>query len=149
MAPRRFASSITLSGGAKTNSASLSTNFLISHGQATRSTLTRSRVIHFIGYPPSVAACFWAPLNSLSPSARGYMRGRPSPRSGDFRRRVAVSTLDRIDLKPLPRAKVRVDIFSPEMVEGRLHLVKMRKLASTHSFVFGAQKRSFIRFPRF
>jgi hypothetical protein len=34
------------------------------------------------------------------------------------------------------------------MVEGRLHLVKMRMLASTHPFVFGAQKRSFIRFPR-
>src|SRR5205823_3964888 len=48
MAPRRFASSITLSEGTKTNSASLSTNFLISHGQATRSTLTYSRVIHFM-----------------------------------------------------------------------------------------------------
>src|SRR5215470_16872345 len=30
------------------NSASLSTNFLISHGQATRSTFTYSRVIHFM-----------------------------------------------------------------------------------------------------
>src|SRR6185436_5800458 len=30
------------------NSASASTNFLISQGQATRSTLTRSRVIHFM-----------------------------------------------------------------------------------------------------
>src|SRR5213592_4723363 len=49
MASRRLASSITLSGGTKLNSASLSTNFLISHGQATRSTLTYSRVIHFMG----------------------------------------------------------------------------------------------------
>src|SRR5579862_9729137 len=49
MAPRRLASSITLSDGTNTNSASLSTNFLISHGQAKRSTLTYSRVIHFIG----------------------------------------------------------------------------------------------------
>src|SRR5262249_10819735 len=48
IASRRFASSITLSVGAKMNSASLSTNFLISQGQATRSTLTYSRVIHFI-----------------------------------------------------------------------------------------------------
>jgi hypothetical protein len=32
----------------ETNSASGSTKFLISHGQATRSTLTLSRVIHFI-----------------------------------------------------------------------------------------------------
>src|SRR5947209_9576076 len=50
MASRRLASSITLSEGTKRNSAFLSTNFLISHGQATRSTLTRSRVIHFTVY---------------------------------------------------------------------------------------------------
>src|SRR6184192_3493629 len=50
MASRRFASSMTLSAGAKMNSASLSTNFLMSHGQATRSTFTRSRVIHFMAY---------------------------------------------------------------------------------------------------
>src|SRR5262249_31923970 len=31
--------------------------------------------------------------------------------------------------------------------EGRLHLVKMRMLASTHPFVFGAKKSSFIGFP--
>src|SRR5215472_911299 len=49
MASSRFASAITLSAGAKTNSASLSTNFLMSQGQATRSTLTCSRVIHFMG----------------------------------------------------------------------------------------------------
>jgi hypothetical protein len=36
------------SPGTNTNSASLSTNFLMSHGHATRSTLTFSRVIHFI-----------------------------------------------------------------------------------------------------
>src|SRR6478609_3267880 len=48
MASRRFASVITSSAGANTNSASLSTNFLMSHGQATRSTLTFSRVIHFM-----------------------------------------------------------------------------------------------------
>src|SRR5258707_13437204 len=48
MASRRFASVITFSAGTNTNSASLSTNFLISQGQATRSTLTFSRVIHFM-----------------------------------------------------------------------------------------------------
>src|SRR5262249_54367711 len=48
MASRRFASSITLSEGTKMNSASLSTNFLTSHGQATRSTFTCSRVIHLM-----------------------------------------------------------------------------------------------------
>src|SRR5215212_6734368 len=48
MASRRVASVITFSAGANTNSASWSTNFLISHGQATRSTLTFSRVIHFM-----------------------------------------------------------------------------------------------------
>src|SRR2546421_7977762 len=48
MAPSRCATSITWSVGTKRNSASLSTNFLMSQGQATRSTLTRSRVIHFI-----------------------------------------------------------------------------------------------------
>src|ERR1700704_6568277 len=48
MASRRLASAITFSPGTNTNSASLSTNFLISHGQATRSTLTFSRVIHFM-----------------------------------------------------------------------------------------------------
>jgi hypothetical protein len=30
------------------------------------------------------------------------------------------------------------------MVECRLHLVKMRVLASAHPFIFGAQKGSFI-----
>src|SRR3954451_10927451 len=48
MASRRLASLMTLSPGTKTNSASWSTNFLISHGQATRSTFTFSRVIHFM-----------------------------------------------------------------------------------------------------
>src|ERR1700736_2864124 len=48
MASRRFASVITFSAGTNTNSASLSTNFLISHGQATRSPVTFSRVIHFM-----------------------------------------------------------------------------------------------------
>src|SRR5436190_693124 len=52
MASRRFASSITFSPGTKMNSGSLSTNFLISHGQATRSTFTCSRVIHFMMFPP-------------------------------------------------------------------------------------------------
>ena len=33
--------------------------------------------------------------------------------------------------------------------EGRLHLLKMRMLASAHPFVFGAQKSSFIGFPGF
>src|SRR5215467_11569924 len=48
MASRRLASAITLSAGTKINSALGSTNFLMSHGQATRSTLTRSRVIQRI-----------------------------------------------------------------------------------------------------
>src|SRR6266568_8610928 len=48
MAPSRSATSITWSVGTNRNSASLSINFLISQGQATRSTLTCSRVIHFI-----------------------------------------------------------------------------------------------------
>src|SRR6266567_3695007 len=50
MAPSRSATSITWSLGTNRNSASLSTNFLISQGQATRSTLTCSRVIHFIAF---------------------------------------------------------------------------------------------------
>src|SRR5437763_4820049 len=49
MASRRLASSMTLSAGAKTNWASRSTKLRMSHGQATRSTFTRSRVIHFMG----------------------------------------------------------------------------------------------------
>src|SRR5438270_11725414 len=48
MAPSRVAIPMTWSVGTNRNSASLSTNFLISQGQATRSTLTCSRVIHFI-----------------------------------------------------------------------------------------------------
>src|SRR5712692_3979108 len=48
MAPSRLATSITWSVGTNRNSASLSINFLMSQGQATRSTLTCSRVIHFI-----------------------------------------------------------------------------------------------------
>src|ERR1700756_1512974 len=48
MAPSRSETSITWSVGTNRNSASLSTNFLISQGQATRSTLTYSRVIHFM-----------------------------------------------------------------------------------------------------
>ena len=42
------ATSITCSTGTKRNSACGSTNFLISHGQATRSTFTFSRVTHFM-----------------------------------------------------------------------------------------------------
>src|SRR6516225_548752 len=38
--------------------------------------------------------------------------------------------------------------LSLEMVESRLHLMKMRVLPSTHAFVFGAQQRSFIGLPR-
>src|SRR5713101_3766348 len=48
MAPSRAAISMTWSVGTNRNSASLSTNILMSQGQATRSTLTRSRVIHFM-----------------------------------------------------------------------------------------------------
>src|SRR5882724_1039458 len=48
MASSRLASTITLSAGTKMNSGFLSTNLLMSQGQATRSTFTRSRVIHFI-----------------------------------------------------------------------------------------------------
>src|SRR6266849_1391878 len=48
MAPSRSATSSTWPVGTNRNSASLSTNFLISQGQATRSTLTCSLVIHFI-----------------------------------------------------------------------------------------------------
>src|SRR6185369_7002230 len=48
IAPSRSAISATLSAGTNRNSASRSTNFLISQGHATRSTFTLSRVIHFI-----------------------------------------------------------------------------------------------------
>src|ERR1700758_3652138 len=48
MASSRLATVITSSTGTKRNCASGSTNFLISHGQATLSTFTRSRVIHFM-----------------------------------------------------------------------------------------------------
>jgi hypothetical protein len=34
------------------------------------------------------------------------------------------------------------------MIERRLHLMKMRVLASTHSLVFGAQKGQLIGLPR-
>src|SRR5215471_15864056 len=71
MAPRRLASSITLSGATKTNSASLSTKCLSSHGHATRSTLTRSRVIHFI-----------------ASSIRPWPRHDPRPLDHDTRRDI-------------------------------------------------------------
>src|SRR5438128_2326093 len=48
MAPSRWAVSITLSTGTNRNSACWSTNFLMSHGQATRSTFTRSLVTYFM-----------------------------------------------------------------------------------------------------
>src|SRR6185503_19207611 len=50
IAPSRSAISATLSAATNRNSASGSTNFLISQGHATRSTFTCSRVIHFIAY---------------------------------------------------------------------------------------------------
>src|ERR1700730_18145370 len=93
MAFRRLASSTTLSAGTKMNSAPLSTNFLMSHGQATRSTLTYSRVIHFKrrllwtvvyrrGGPQSreahdfgaMRARSWGPLSSRVDKYRGAMR---------------------------------------------------------------------------
>src|SRR5439155_13339210 len=48
VAPSWAARSMTWSAGTNRNSAFGSMNFLISHGQATRSTFTRSRVIHFM-----------------------------------------------------------------------------------------------------
>src|SRR5262249_50955846 len=48
VAPSVAAISSTLSGATNRNSASGSTKCLINHGHATRSTFTRSRVIHFI-----------------------------------------------------------------------------------------------------
>src|SRR6185437_12719966 len=51
MARSRAAIAITSGAGTNRNSASGSTNFLISQGHATRSTFTRSRVIHFIVFP--------------------------------------------------------------------------------------------------
>src|SRR5215469_14385605 len=59
---------MTLSVGTKKNSACLSTNFLISHGQATRSTFTLSRVIHFI-------------IAVLFSSLRIWSLGQPKPSS--------------------------------------------------------------------
>src|SRR5262245_52034219 len=56
MASSRSAVSITLSAAVNRNSASLSTNFLINQGHATRSTFTCSRVIHFIVDSTSRAA---------------------------------------------------------------------------------------------
>src|SRR5689334_10082608 len=47
----RCATAMTWSTGTNRNTASGSTNFLMSHGQTTRSTLTRSRVIHFMSCP--------------------------------------------------------------------------------------------------
>src|SRR3984893_13809675 len=52
MAPSRCATAATSSAGTKRNSASLSTNRLISQGQAIRSTLAFFRVTHFIAEPP-------------------------------------------------------------------------------------------------
>src|SRR5260370_19503660 len=49
VAPWLWATTRTSAAGAKRNSASGSMNFAISQGQATRSTLTLSLVIHFIG----------------------------------------------------------------------------------------------------
>src|SRR5262249_29793608 len=84
MASRRLASSNTLSGGTKMNSASRSTNFLMSHGQATRSTLTCSRVIHFMR-----SSIFALHANAaIGRSVFGPMRNRPLSRvlDGSVRR---------------------------------------------------------------
>src|SRR5712691_7489227 len=62
MAPSRAAIAATWSVGTNKNSALGSTNFLISHGQATRSTFTRSRVIHFIRFLLSAARRFGIPF---------------------------------------------------------------------------------------
>src|SRR5437868_4208711 len=53
VAPSRSATACTWSAGTYRNSASGSTNRLISHGHATRSTFGRSRVTHFISSLPS------------------------------------------------------------------------------------------------
>src|SRR5262245_22992275 len=54
VAPNSRALAVTWFTGTKMNSASRSTNFLMSHGQATRSTFTFSRIIHFMAFPCSV-----------------------------------------------------------------------------------------------
>src|SRR2546426_6054518 len=55
VAPSRSATAITWPAGAYRNSASGSTNFLISQGQATLSTFGFALVTHFIFGPPSGA----------------------------------------------------------------------------------------------
>src|SRR5262249_18010276 len=46
----------------------------------------------------------------------------------------------------LLRCAARAKLLA-KLCEGRLHFLEMRMLASTHPFVFGAQKSSFIGFP--
>src|SRR3981081_4238095 len=91
MASRRFASVITFSPGTNTNSASLSTNFLMSHGQATRSTLTFSRVIHFMLRLPYV---YVARASRVRKDDNSAMRGRNDvqPVRWDQHRRMRVRT---------------------------------------------------------
>src|SRR5258706_10689737 len=52
--------------GTNRNSASGSTNFLISHGHATRSTFTFSRVIHFITSFPQLLVQSFKAFDSFS-----------------------------------------------------------------------------------
>src|SRR3978361_2139886 len=73
MASRRLASAITFSPGTNTNSASLSTNFLISHGHATRSTLTFSRVIHFM---LTLLQCLCPSTSGVRKHENSAVRGR-------------------------------------------------------------------------
>src|SRR5215510_14825530 len=68
VAASRLATSMTWSAGTNKNSACGSMNFRISQGQATRSTLTFSRVIHFmmellLGVAPKTIVALFADLN--------------------------------------------------------------------------------------
>src|SRR5262245_21150916 len=88
IAPSSCALASTWFAGAKMNSACGSMNFLMSHGQATRSTFTRSRVIHFIVFvssavgvtAPSLTQVFVERIETLAAFVKQLLIAQSEPR---------------------------------------------------------------------
>src|SRR5262245_44512415 len=100
VAPSRLATSATSSAGTNKNSAAGSTNLRISHGHATRSTFTRSRVTHFMARSPRYESARPTPASVVSPGGlllrvegglqafRQFFRLALAPEVGEVERRL-------------------------------------------------------------
>src|SRR5262249_45281919 len=119
-APSLWAVSSTWSAGTNRNSASESTNFLMSQGQATRSTFTRSLVTHFMGFLHSsmilLGLCRLRLCVKSGPHPLRQFLSRPlAPEVGEIERRLLADHVvmqgDNMDVCLAQRSQHRLDLL--------------------------------------